>query len=62
LDPDSPVACSRYAHALARTDRTTECIAACERALAIGGDLEVAELLERVRSAIPRELGERSAA
>ncbi|HWF51018.1 MAG TPA: tetratricopeptide repeat protein [Solirubrobacteraceae bacterium] len=62
LDPESPVACSRYAHALARTDRTTECIAACERALTIGGDLEVAELLERVRSAIPRELGERSAA
>jgi tetratricopeptide (TPR) repeat protein len=62
LEPDSPTACSRYAHALARTDRTTECIAACERALALGGDLEVAELLERVRSAIPRELGERSAA
>jgi cytochrome c-type biogenesis protein CcmH/NrfG len=62
LAPDSPAACSRYAHALARTDRTTECIAACERALALGADLEVAELLERVRSAIPRELGERSAA
>jgi tetratricopeptide (TPR) repeat protein len=62
LAPESPTACSRYAHALARTDRTAECIAACERALAIAGDLEVAELLERVRSAIPRELGERSAA
>ena len=62
LAPDSPAAWSRYAHALARTDRSTECIAACERALAIGGDPEVAELLERVRSAIPRELGERSAA
>jgi tetratricopeptide (TPR) repeat protein len=62
LEPDSPAACSRYAHALARTDRTTECIAACERALAIDGDVEVAELLERVRSAIPRELGARSAA
>jgi tetratricopeptide (TPR) repeat protein len=62
LAPDSSAAWSRYAHALARTDRSTECIAACERALAIGGDPEVAELLERVRSAIPRELGERSAA
>jgi tetratricopeptide (TPR) repeat protein len=62
LDPDSPAAWSRYAHALARTDRSTECIAACERALGIGGDPEVAELLERVRSAVPRELGERSAA
>jgi tetratricopeptide (TPR) repeat protein len=62
LGADSPTAWSRYAHALARTDRSTECLAACERALAIGGDLEVAELLERVRSAIPRELGERSAA
>jgi tetratricopeptide (TPR) repeat protein len=62
LEPDSSTAFSRYAHALARTDRTTECIAACERALAIGGDPEVAELLERVRSAIPRGLGERSAA
>ncbi len=62
LAPDSPAAWSRYAHALARTDRSTECIAACERALGIGGDPEVAELLERVRAAIPRELGERSAA
>jgi tetratricopeptide (TPR) repeat protein len=62
LAPDSPAACSRFAHALARTDRTTECIAACERALALGADPEVAELLERVRAAIPRELGERSAA
>jgi tetratricopeptide (TPR) repeat protein len=62
LAPDSPAAWSRYAHALARTDRSTECIAACERALAIGGDPEVADLLERVRAAIPRELGERSAA
>jgi tetratricopeptide (TPR) repeat protein len=62
LAPDSPAAYSRYAHALARTDRTSECIAACERALTIGAGLEVAELLERVRSSLPRELGERSAA
>ena len=62
LAADSPEAWSRYAHALARTDRSTECIEACERALELGGDPEVADLLERVRAAIPRELGERSAA
>ena len=62
LAPDSGAAFTRYAFALARTDRTTECIETCERALALGGDAEVAELLERVRAAIPRELGERSAA
>jgi tetratricopeptide (TPR) repeat protein len=60
--PDSSAAFARYAFALARTDRTTECIQTCERALALGSDAEVAELLERVRAAIPRELGERSAA
>lgn len=62
LVPDSDAAFSRYAHALARTDRTTECIEACERALALGAGVEVAELLERVRATLPRELGERSAA
>ena len=30
-----PAAWSRLAHALARTDRTSECLAACERALAL---------------------------
>ena len=35
LYPDSAAAWSRYAHALARTDRTAECLAACERALAL---------------------------
>jgi tetratricopeptide (TPR) repeat protein len=62
LAPDSGAAFTRYAFALARTDRTTECIETCERALALGSNAEVAELLERVRAAIPRELGERSAA
>ena len=46
----------RYAHALARTDRVTDCIAACERALALAPDEEVADLLERMRNAVPREL------
>ena len=35
LAPDSRGAWSRYAHALARTDRTQDCLAACERALAL---------------------------
>jgi tetratricopeptide (TPR) repeat protein len=62
LEPDCLAAWSRYAHALARTDRSTECIGACERALSIGADDEVSDLLARVRAAIPRELGARSAA
>ena len=33
LEPESARAWSAYAHALARTDRMTECIEACERAL-----------------------------
>ena len=57
LQPDSPVAWSRYAHALARTDRARECLAACDRALALGDDAEVRSLAARVRDAAPRELG-----
>jgi tetratricopeptide (TPR) repeat protein len=62
LDPESPAAWSRYAHALARTDRVAECRDACQRALALGDDPEVAELLARLEAAQPRELGERTAA
>jgi tetratricopeptide (TPR) repeat protein len=62
LDPESPQAWSRYAHALARTDRIRECIEVCQRALKLGKDPEVAELLERVRAAVPRELSDRTAA
>src|SRR3954454_12748539 len=47
---------SRFAHALARTDRVGECVAACEHALALGADDEVADLLESVRSRVPRGL------
>jgi hypothetical protein len=47
---------------LARTDRVSECVEACRRALEIGDDAEVADLLERVVSAAPRELPERNAA
>lgn len=56
LAPKSPVAWSVYAHALARTERVRECVAACERALAIRDDPEVSDLLERTRERIPHAL------
>ncbi len=62
LDPDYPAAWSTYAHALARTDRLQECIDACDRALALGDDAEVSQLLERMRAIAPRELPHRNAA
>ena len=62
LDSRSPAAWTAYAHALARTDRVSECIGACRRALRLGAGEEVADLLARVQDAQPRHLGERSAA
>jgi len=62
IDPDSPAAWSAYAHALARTDRMQECVAACEQALELGDDEEVADLRERARAAIPHVLSASSAA
>ncbi len=62
IEPDSPVAWSSFAHALARTDRVSECLDACRRALSLGASEEVSDLLARVEAAQPRELGERSAA
>jgi tetratricopeptide (TPR) repeat protein len=62
LERDSQRAWSALAHALARTNRTSECIAACERALALGESEEVSDLLARMRSATPAELAQRSAA
>ena len=56
VDPESGTAWSRYAHALARTDRRADCLAACERALALHKDPEVQELRRRMREATPREL------
>jgi tetratricopeptide (TPR) repeat protein len=56
LAPESPDAWARYAHALARTDRVSDCLAACERTLELAPDPEVRDLLERVRAAAPREL------
>jgi tetratricopeptide (TPR) repeat protein len=62
LDPESQPAWSTFAHALARTDRQQECIEACRRALALGPDAEVSDLLARMEALVPRELSERSAA
>jgi tetratricopeptide (TPR) repeat protein len=62
LAPDSPGAWARLAHALARTDRTAECLAACERALALADDPEVRDLREHVLAMAPRELTSEAAA
>jgi tetratricopeptide (TPR) repeat protein len=62
LDPDSQAAWSTYAHALARTDRLHECVQACDRALALGDDPEVRDLLERAQRERPRAIPESSAA
>src|SRR5436190_11640945 len=57
LDPESSAARARYAHALARTDRISDAIAAAVRALDLNrDDGEVADLLERLRHALPRVL------
>jgi len=57
LVPGSARAWSRYAHALARTHRTSDAIAATERAQELApSDLEVRELLEYLREAAPRVL------
>ena len=56
LDDESAAAWARYAHALARTDRVSDAIEACERALHLAADPEVADLLVRVRAALPRVL------
>ena len=54
--PDSLEAWTRHAFALARTDRTVEGIEAAERALSLGVDGEVRELLEHLRGQLPRVL------
>jgi tetratricopeptide (TPR) repeat protein len=56
LDGESLPAWTRLAHALARAELIVECLEACERALELGGGSEVADLLERMRSAEPRVL------
>ncbi len=52
----SAAAWSRHAHALARTDRPTDCLAACDRALALADDPEVRALAQSVRDRAPREI------
>jgi len=56
LDEHSGEAWSRLAHALARTDRVSDAIDACDRALRLRDDPEVADLLDRLRSELPRVL------
>jgi tetratricopeptide (TPR) repeat protein len=62
LAPESEVAWSRLAHALAKTDRLSECLAACERALALHDDPEVRDLRAHVLAMAPRQLQEPAAA
>jgi hypothetical protein len=62
LAPDSPDAWARYAHALARTDRVSDCLAACERALELADDAEVRDLRDQVLAAAPRVLPRQTAA
>jgi len=62
LEPESAAAWSAYAHALARTDRLTECARACRTALALCDDPEIVELLAQVEAIEPRELAARTAA
>ena len=56
LDQRSPAAGARLAHALARTDRVSDAIDACDRALRLRDDPEVADLLDRLRAELPRVL------
>jgi tetratricopeptide (TPR) repeat protein len=62
LDADSAEAWTRYAHALARTERVSEAIAACERALGLEAGDEVRDLLTHLREVEARVLPESAAA
>jgi hypothetical protein len=56
LAPDSLDAWVRLAHALARTERIGDCLAACETALELGAGDEVLDLRERMRGVEQRVL------
>jgi len=57
LEPESAVAWSRLAHALARSDRLSDAIATAERALMLEpGDLELEALLKQLLEQQPRVL------
>src|SRR3954452_5539507 len=48
LFPESEAAWARYAHALARTDRVSDCLEACDRALQLADDPEVRDLRDQI--------------
>ncbi|MGD0197321.1 MAG: tetratricopeptide repeat protein [Solirubrobacteraceae bacterium] len=56
LDPQSTDAWARLAHALARTDRMSDCLDACETALKLGAGEEVLDLRDRMLEARQRAL------
>jgi tetratricopeptide (TPR) repeat protein len=57
IDNESPASWARYAHALARTDRVTDALAAAVRAAELAPeDEEVAALAENLRDMQPRAL------
>ena len=56
IDPDWPTAWSRYAHALAKTDRRTDCRTACEKALSFGPDREVTQLVQWLDDSEPKAI------
>lgn len=57
IDRDSPLAWTRYAHALARTDRVSDALAAASHAHElVPDDEEVAALVENLRNLQPRVL------
>src|SRR4051812_43372824 len=56
LDADSGDAWARLAHALARTDRVSDAIDACDQALRLRHDDEVGDLVGRLRAQLPRVL------
>ena len=62
LAPRDADAWSRYAHALAKTDRPSDCLEACDHALSLADDPEVRELRDAVLARVPRELDPAAAA
>ena len=60
LDPQSIDAWVRLAHALARTDRISDCLDACATALKLGAGAELLDLRDRMREARRRVLRQRS--
>ena len=56
IAPDSALAWSRYAHALARTDRFSDCLGRASARSRSADDPEVRDLREQVARLAPREL------